>query len=113
MEMMRINKLIKIMLDLANYADENKETPFEADGLGCLVFAEYVRNGVKDIIDLQAKYCSAREAERIAMFELTENEKMIDHIFGSENDISLFSDEEIEKIKSVVKEIEDSWEDKE
>lgn len=111
MDMKRINKLIKIMLDLANKAEENEETPFDVDGLGCLAFAGYVRNGVKDIIDLQAKYSSVVESERLAKFELEENENLIDHIFGSENDISLFSDEEIDKIKSVVKEIEDSWED--
>lgn len=113
MEMTRINKLIKIMLDLASKAEENKETPFEIEmGLGYRAFSGYVRNGAKDIIDLQAKYSSVVEAERLAKSELKCNEETLERIFGS-LDVPDYNDEEISKIKSVVKEIEDSLEDEE
>ena len=51
-----INKLIKIMLDLADISDEKQETPFDMEmGLGYRAFTGYIRKGCKDIIDLQSK----------------------------------------------------------
>lgn len=113
MEMTRINKLIKIMLDLASKAEEHKETPFDIEmGLGYRAFSGYVMSGVKDIIDFQSKYYSAVESERLVKSELKDNEETLESIFGSLY-VPDYNDEEIAKIKAVVKEIEDSWEDEE
>ena len=57
-----INQIIKIMLDLADLADEKKETPFGDElGLGCYAFSNYVRKGIIEVINLRAKYYSATQ----------------------------------------------------
>jgi hypothetical protein len=57
-----INKLIKIMLDLADISDEKQETPFDREmGLGYRAFTSYIRSGIKEIIELKRDYFSALE----------------------------------------------------
>ena len=107
----KINRLIKIMLDLANISDEEKETPFDRKmGLGYRAFTSYIRNGCKEIIDLQDNYYSALESKDYAERMLKSNEEFIERIFGDLN-VTEFNDEEIARIKAVVDAIEKEWEE--
>ena len=108
-----INKVIKIMLDLADLADEKKETPFGDElGLGCYAFSNYVRKGVKEIIDLRSKYYSANQRAEQYKSVLTNNEELLAEIFGT-MDITEYplSDDEKGRIKAVVRELEKERED--
>ena len=108
-----INQIIKIMLDLADLADEKKETPFGGElGLGCYTFSNYVRKGVKEIIDLRSKYYSANQRAEQYKSDLTNNEELLTEIFGT-TDITEYplSDDEKGRIKAVVRELEKERED--
>lgn len=101
-----INKLIKIMLDLADISDEKQETPFDREmGVGYRAFTGYIRKGCKDIIDLQSKYYSALEREEYAKMELKTNEELLEKIFGRA-DVDVYNDEEIARFKALADEIQ-------
>jgi hypothetical protein len=101
-----INKLIKIMLDLADISDEKQETPFDREmGLGYRAFTGYIRKGCKDIIDLQSKYYSAHEREEYAKMELKINEELLEKIFGR-TDVDVYNNEEIARFKALADEIQ-------
>lgn len=106
------NRVIHIFLDLANLADEKKETPFERDlGFGYRCFTSYVRRGVQDIIKLQDEYYSVCETRDRWKSELDDANDLLERVFGT-TEVTEFNDEEIAKIKAVVAEIEKSWESK-
>lgn len=103
-----INQIIKIMLDLADLADEKKETPFGDElGLGCCTFSNYVRKGVKEIIDLRSKYYSANQRAEQYKSDLTDNKELLAEIFGT-MDITEYSlsDDEKGRIKAAIRELE-------
>jgi len=107
-----INYLIKIMLNLADLADEKEETPFDDEmGLGYCTFSGYVRKGIIEIINLRANYYSVRERAERYKNDLKANEEFLTEIFGTKNiaDYQL-SDDEKNRIKAVVAEIEKKWE---
>lgn len=106
------NRLIKIMLDLADLADEKEETPFDDEmGLGYCTFSGNVRKGVIEIINLRSKYYSSIQKAEQAKNSLKINEEFLTEIFGTKDiaDYQL-SDDEKSRIKAVVKEIQEKWE---
>lgn len=101
-----VNKLINIMLDLADVADKRQETPFYKEmGLGYRAFTSYVRKGVQEIIDLKRDYFSACESREYAKMQLKENEKMLEQIFGR-TDIEVYTDDELARFKALADEIQ-------
>ena len=101
-----INNLIKIMLNLANIADEEKETPFDKKiGLGYRAFTGYIRKGCKEIIELQSNYYSALESKEYAKMELETNEELLEKIFGRK-DVDVYNDDEIARFKALADEIQ-------
>lgn len=101
-----VNRLIKIMLDLADVADARQETPFDKEmGLGYRAFTSYVRKGVQEIIDLKRDYFSACESREYAKMELKENEKILEQIFGR-TDIEVYTDDELARFKALADEIQ-------
>ena len=58
-----IYRFLSICIELADLVDENgdsgKETYNKELGLGYRVLSSYLRKGVKEVIDLQAKYYGA------------------------------------------------------
>ena len=106
------NRLIKIMLDLADLADEKEETPFDDEmGLGYCTFSKIVRKGIIEIINLISEYYSAVKRAEQANNSLKINEEFLTEIFGTKDiaDYQL-SDDEKSRIKAVVKEIQEKWE---
>ena len=107
-----INRLVKIMLDLADIADEKEETPFDDEmGLGYCTFSKVVRKGIIEIINLISEYYSAVKRAEQAKNSLKINEEFLTEIFGTK-DIANYqlSDDEKSRIKAVVKEIQEKWE---
>lgn len=101
-----INNLIKIMLDLADIADEKQETPFDREmKLGYRAFTGYIREGIKQIIDLRRDYFSAKECEEYAKMCLKDNEEMLERIFGR-TDLDVYTDEEIARFRALADEIQ-------
>lgn len=101
-----VNKLIKIMLDLADVADIRQKTPFDKEmGLGYRVFTSYVRKGVQGIIDLKRDYFLACESREYAKMCLKDNEEMLERIFGR-TDLDVYTDEEIARFRALADEIQ-------
>lgn len=101
-----INKLIKIMLDLADVAEIRQKTPFDKEiGLGYRVFTSYVRKGVQGIIDLKIDYFLACESREYAKMCLKDNEEMLERIFGR-TDLDIYTDEEIARFRALADEIQ-------
>lgn len=101
-----INRLLNIMLDLANITDEKKETPFDKEmGLGFRAFTNYIRLGVEEIIKLQGEYYSALESKEYAKECLKDNEEILEKIFGRK-DLEVYTDEEISRFKALADEIQ-------
>lgn len=101
-----VNKLIKIMLDLADVADTRQETPFDKEmGLGYRAFTSYVRKGVQEIIGLKRDYFSACESREYAKMCLKDNEEMLERIFGR-TDLDVYNDDELARFKALADEIQ-------
>lgn len=99
-----INRMIQILLNLANIADEKKETPFDREmGLGYRAFTSYVRQGVKSVIDLQGKVYSEQEKAEYAKISLEDNEECMIDLFGRKDAAEFFDDDEKKKIRELVK----------
>ena len=102
----RIVKLIEIMLNLADIADEKQETPFDREmGLGYRAFTGYIREGIKQIIDLRRDYFSAKDCEEYAKMELKSNEEVLEKIFGR-TDLDVYNDDELARFKTLADEIQ-------
>lgn len=102
----RIPRLIEIMLNLADIADEKQETPFDEEmGLGYRVFTGYIRSGAKEIIDLKSNYYSACERMEYAKMNLKSNEEILQKIFGR-TDLEIYNDDEIARFKALADEIQ-------
>lgn len=100
-----IVQLIGIMLNLADIADEKQETPFESEmGLGYRALTAYIREGVKDIINLKRDYFTACEKEKYAKMDLKSNEEILEKIFGR-TDLEIYNDNEIARFKALADEI--------
>ena len=100
------NQLIKIMLDLADIADKKQETPFEEEmGLGYKVFSEYVRGGVKEIIELKSNFYEALDCIDHARNNLRYNEAVLEKIFGR-IDLNVYNDNDIARFKALADQIE-------
>lgn len=101
-----IARLIEIMLNLADIADEKQETPFDQEmGLGYRAFTLYIREGIKQIIDLKRDYFSAKECEEYAKMELKSNEELLEKIFGR-TDLEVYNDDELARFKALADEIQ-------
>lgn len=101
-----IVRLIGIMLNLADIADEKQETPFDKEmGLGYRAFTSYIREGVKDIINLKRDYFAACESKEYAKIELKCNEEILEKIFGR-TDLDVYNDDEIARFKALADEIQ-------
>lgn len=102
----RIARLIEILMSLADIADERQETPFDREmGLGYRAFTGYIREGIKQMIDLKRDYYSARESKEFAKMELKNNEELLEKIFGRK-DVEIYNDDEIARFKALADEIQ-------
>lgn len=109
-----INKFCGLVLELADLADSERDTPFgktlsNSLGMGCATFSQKMRAGIQSVIDL-LDLCSRREYSlswrKNAMDSY--NEFMLD-VFGTEIDVDLLTEEErirlSDAVRDVVKEI--------
>lgn len=105
--MNKIYRFIQICLQLADIADQKKETPFHDElTMGNMAFNGYMRQGVKEIIDLKQDYfftMSIKESEKRARDFLKE-------CFG-DSEIDSINDADKERILAVCKQIEAEWEE--
>lgn len=100
-----INRLVKIILDIADVVDEkgeNGETTYIKElSLGYRALSGYLRQGAKAVIELQESNRNAKDKLEYKNAEIEELKQVSGKIFG-DIDLDYFSDEEIEKIKAFI-----------
>ena len=102
----KINRFIQICLDLADIADRDRnKIPYLEDlRIGCRALSSYIRQGVKDIIDLEHDYYNmAEKAERAAESE-DDIRALLDDIFG-EADVDCLGEGDKAAIRGFVKKL--------
>lgn len=107
MKASRLNRFLQICLDIAEYYDtkcEENDFCFNDDlikdlGLGCKALSGYMRNGVKEVIELQANYHTQKEYNRSTKFDVEAVQK-IEELLDSDMD----SKEAIQKIRDILSE---------
>ena len=109
--MNKIYRFIQICLQLADIADQKKETPFHDElSMGCMAFSGYMRQGVKEIIDLKQDYFFT--LSRMVLAEASEKDArdFLQECFG-DSEIDSINDADKERIIALCKQIEAEWEE--
>ena len=111
--MNKIYRFIQICLQLADIADQKKETPFHDElSMGCMAFSGYMRQGVKEIIDLKQDYFFTMSRMEIAEQSEKDARDFLKDCFG-DSEIDSINDADKERILAVCKQIEAEWEEQE
>ena len=112
-EQIRMNKiyrLIEFCLQLADIADQKQETPFnDVLHTGYGAFSAYMRQGVKEIIDLKQGYYQALFRKSLAESSEKDARDFIESCFG-DREIDSINDADKERIIALCKQIESEWE---
>lgn len=77
--------------------------------MGSRAMSNYLRQGVKGVIDLQAECYRQQEMARYARMGQESAEDFLDDIFG-DSEIDSVNDEMKAKLKAYVKQLEGEWE---
>lgn len=115
MSSIRMNKVyrfIELCLQLADLADQKQVTPFDEDlRMGWGAFSSYMRQGVKEVIDLKQDYYNALYRRSIAEQSEKDARDFLQECFG-DSEIDSINDADKERIIALCKQIEAKWEDK-
>ena len=107
-----MNIFLRYALDMANIVDEKGEAGEEMIipelGIGYGVLSSYFRQGVKEVIDLQAKYHGAVESKNLAEISNKEAHDFLEDVFGDREPYTI-NDEDKKRIKAFVKSIMEEW----
>jgi hypothetical protein len=108
----RMNKLYRLIdfcLQLADIADQKRETPFnDVLHTGYGAFSAYMRQGVKEVIDLKQDYYNALYRRSIAEQSKKEMSDYLEDVFGDPEPYTI-NDKDKERIKAFVKSIMKEW----
>ena len=109
--MNKIYRFIQICLQLADIADQKKETPFHDElSMGCMAFSGYMRQGVKELIDLKQDYYRALLRKSLAEQSEKDARDFLQECFG-DSEIDSINDADKERIIALCKQIEAEWEE--
>ena len=113
----RINKLLELCLRIADWNDRSVEeqgeygfdSPLSKElGLGYLALSGYLREGVKEVINLQSALSDSRNKENIAKLGQESAEDFLEDIFG-DRDIESINEKDKERVRAFVAEIYAEW----
>ena len=107
-----IYRFLSICLELADLVDENGGAGHEIYnkqlGIGYRVLSSYLRKGVQEVIDLQAKYYGAIASKNLAEIGEKEAHDFLEDVFGDREPYTI-NDKDKERIKMFVKGIMKEW----
>lgn len=109
--MNKIYRLIEFCLQLADIADQKQETPFnDVLHTGYGAFSSYMRQGVKELIDLKQDYYQALFRKNLAEQSEKDARDFLQECFG-DSEIDNINDADKERIIALCKQIESEWEE--
>lgn len=107
-----IYRFLSICLELADLVDENGESGQDTYnkelGIGYGVLSGYLRKGVHEVIDLQAKYHGAVASKNFAEIGEKEAHDFLEDVFGDREPYTI-NEEDKKRIKAFVKSIMEEW----
>lgn len=115
----RMNKMLELCLNIANLIDDwgHEEKPAarlitDELGLGYRALSTSLREGVKAVIDLQARYRGAIETADLAKFGEKCARDFLEDVFG-DRDIDSINDSDKERFRELYKKIRKEWDEQE
>lgn len=109
----KVFRFISICLKLADLADEKQVTPFNEDfHMGWGAFSSYMRQGVKEVIDLKQDYYNALYRRSIAEQSEKDARDFLQECFG-DREIDSINEEDRGRILFICNKIRREWEEKE
>lgn len=110
--MNKVYRFIELCLQLADLADQKRMTPFNEDiSMGFGAFSSYMRQGVKEVIDLKQDYYNALYRRSIAEQSEKDARDFLHECFG-DSEIDDINGADKERIIALCKQIEAEWEEK-
>ena len=113
-EQIRMNKIYRLIdfcLQLADIADQKQETPFnDVLHTGYGAFSSYMRQGVKELIDLKQDYYNVMFRKNLAEQSEKDARDFLQECFG-DSEIDSINDADKERIIALCKQIEAEWEE--
>lgn len=110
-----ISRFLQVCIDIAELADETGEngTYNSVDlmkelGLGYRALSGYLRQGIKEVIDLQNSLHAARSRQKFAEIGEQSAHDFLKEVFGDPEPYTI-NDKDKERIKAFVKSIMDEW----
>lgn len=116
----KVNRLLELCLRIADWNDRCVEAQGEYGfdspltkelGLGYLALSGYLREGVKEVINLQDALSNARSRECLAKVGQKSAEDFLEDIFG-DREIDSINDADKERIRAFVAQIYAEWDEK-
>jgi hypothetical protein len=114
-----MNKMLELCLNIANLIDDwgHEEKPAarlieDELGLGYRALSTSLREGVKDVVDLQARYRGAIETADLAKFGEKCARDFLEDVFG-DRDIDSINDSDKERFRKLYKKIRKEWDEQE
>ena len=109
----KLYRFIAECIQLADLADEKKETPFSDEvRTGYAAFSGILRQGVKEIIDLKQNLYAARERAEAARISEEDARNFLEECFG-DREIDSINEEDRKRILFLCDKIRREWEEKE
>jgi hypothetical protein len=109
----KIYRFISICLQLADLADEKKETPYtDCIGTGYAAFSGYMRKGVQEIIDLMSNYYIASENCDYMAASDKQARDFLEECFGDRT-IDDINEDDKKRIIELCQKIKREWEEAE
>lgn len=108
-----LNSLLADVLNIADAVDRRAEKEnviyLEALGLGYRALTSHLREGAKAIVDMEEELTEAREQVKNAKIEEQERTDFLKDVFGDEEVAESFIEEEKQRLRDLVAEIEKEW----
>lgn len=115
----RMNRMLELCLNIANLIDEwgHEENPAvrlitDELGLGYRALSTSLREGVKEAVDLQARYRGAIETADFAKCGEKYARDFLGDVFG-DRDIDSLNDSDKERFRELYKKIRKEWDEQE
>lgn len=111
--MNKVYRFIELCLQLADLADQKQVTPFNEDlSMGWGAFSSYMRQGVKEVIDLKQDYYNALYRRSIAEQSQKDARDFLYECFG-DREIDSINEDDRRRILALCDKIRREWEEKE
>ncbi len=104
-----VAKLIQLCSQIATIVESNKDHPICNDlGLGCFALSHYLREGIKETLDLQSACSKAVYNNEVAKESEKQARAFLEDVFG-DSEIDFVNDDFKNELKAFAKELDEKY----